>query len=516
MPGVTRRYFFFGSLLAGAIPVGGFGSAPSLKAAGYKSPNEKLNLASIGAGGQPLADLVDAEAEFENVVALADCDWKRGAPGFERYPKAARYKDFRQMLDKSGKDIDAVVIGTPDHNHAICALACMQLGKHVYVEKPLTKTVWEARLLAQAAEKYKVATQMGNQGYSHDATRVAAEILWSGEIGDVTEVHGWTGRAAWPLAIQKTPPPAPVPATLDWDVWLGGAAWREFTAGDAAYREEAAAQMARLPRRGGPPPSGRPRTGATMLSSNWSPDFGFYLPWNWRAFYDFSSGYFGDFGIHLFGPANWALELHPKYLLSIEVLKKGGTSPFMYAMQNSVKYNFAARGSMPPVSVYWSDGVDGVDYTPPGMTAEEARRVPGQGPQVGPASIPWPYNCIFVGTKGCMATGGRGEAVGLLPASRWAEYKLPYPYLTRSPGASTGDDHGAHCRDWVRACKGGAPACSNFGVSAPYTEWVILGAVASHYEGKLLWDHQKMEFTNNKDASRWIRSAYRKGWEPKL
>ena len=180
MAQVTRRYFFFGSLLAGAIPVGGFGSTPSLKAAGYKSPNEKLNLASIGAGGQPLADLVDAEAEVENVVALADCDWKRGAPGFERYPRAARYKDFRQMLDKSGQEIDAVVIGPPDHNHSICALACMQLGKHVYVEKPLTKTVWEARLLARAAEKYRVATQMGNQGYSHDATRVAAEILWSG------------------------------------------------------------------------------------------------------------------------------------------------------------------------------------------------------------------------------------------------------------------------------------------------------------------------------------------------
>ena len=359
MPTFSRRYFFMGSLLAGAIPATGFGSVPSLRAAGYKSPNEKLNLASIGAGGQPLADLADAEADFENVVALADCDWSRGAIGFERYPRATRYKDFRQMLDKSGKDIDAVIVGTPDHNHAICALACMQLGKHVYVEKPLTKTVWEARLLAQAAEKYKVATQMGNQGYSHDATRVAAEIIWSGEIGDVTEVHGWNGRAAWPLAIQKLPPPTPVPETLDWDLWLGGAAWREFTAGDDTYREEAAAQMARTARRASRPLSAKARTGAELFSSNWSADFGFYLPWNWRGFYDFSSGFFGDFGIHLFGPTNWALRLHPKYLRSIEVLKKEGTSPFMYAMQNSVKYEFAVRGNMPPVSVYWSDGVDG-------------------------------------------------------------------------------------------------------------------------------------------------------------
>src|SRR4051795_3986031 len=185
--GFSRRYFFYGTLLAGAVPRGGFGSTTSLKAAGYKSPNEKLNLAAIGAGGQPAADLRLAYAGVENVVALADVDWARGNEGFERFPKATKYKDYRQMLDKHGKDIDAVVIGTPDHMHATCAVACMQLGKHVYVEKPLTRTSWEARMLGVAAEKYKVATQMGNQGYSHDATRVACEIFWSGEIGEVKE-----------------------------------------------------------------------------------------------------------------------------------------------------------------------------------------------------------------------------------------------------------------------------------------------------------------------------------------
>src|SRR5712691_3878672 len=164
---ISRRYFFRGALLAGAVPRGGFGSTPSLKALGYKSPNEKLNLAAIGAGGQPAADLRQAQAGVENVVALADVDWTRGGESFERFPKAPRYKDFRQMLDKQGKEIDAVVIGPPDHMHALCALPCMQLGKHVYVEKPLTRTSWEARQLTLAAEKYKVATQMGNQGYSH-------------------------------------------------------------------------------------------------------------------------------------------------------------------------------------------------------------------------------------------------------------------------------------------------------------------------------------------------------------
>jgi predicted dehydrogenase len=191
---VPRRVFLRRVTLAAAgLPVLTLGSIRSLRALGYKSPNEKLNLAAIGAGGQPFSDLHDAHAGVENVVALADVDWKRGAPGFATFPKAAKYKDFRQMLDKSGRDIDAVVIGTPDHMHAACALACMQLGKHVYVEKPLTRTPWEARLLTQAAQRFKVATQMGNQGYSHDATRVACEILWSGEIGDVREVHAWTG-----------------------------------------------------------------------------------------------------------------------------------------------------------------------------------------------------------------------------------------------------------------------------------------------------------------------------------
>ena len=232
---MSRRHFFFGPLLAGAIPSGGFGSNASLKTLGYKSPNEKLNLAAIGAGGQPASDLRAAHAGVENVVALADVDWARGKPSFERFPKAAKFKDFRQMLDKAGRDIDAVVIGTPDHMHATCAVACMQAGKHIYVEKPLTRTAWEARLLTMAAEKYKVATQMGNQGYSHDATRVACEILWSGEIGDVKEVHAWTGRPSWPQEMPKLPAPTPVPETLDWDLWLGGAAARPFSAGDAEY-----------------------------------------------------------------------------------------------------------------------------------------------------------------------------------------------------------------------------------------------------------------------------------------
>ena len=233
--GISRRHFFFGTLLAGVVPRGGFGRVPSLKALGYQSPNEKMNIAAVGAGGRALSVL--ASLDSENIVAMADVDWVRGAEGFKRWAKATKYKDYRQMLDKE-KSIDAVTVVIPDHMHANVALAAMQRGKHVYVEKPLTRTPWEARLLTDAAAKYKVATQMGNQGYSHEATRVAAEIIWSGEIGDVTEVHSFRGRASWPQGMPTLPAAEKVPDTLDWDLWLGNAAMRPYTSGDDGYRKE--------------------------------------------------------------------------------------------------------------------------------------------------------------------------------------------------------------------------------------------------------------------------------------
>ena len=547
----SRRHFFFGALLAGAVPSGGYSSTPSLTKLGYKSPNEKLNLAAIGAGSQPYIDLRYAWAlGSENVVALADCDWERGQQGFTAFPNAAKYKDFRQMLDKSGKDIDAVVVGPPDHLHATCALACMQMGKHVYLEKPLTRTAWEARILAQALEKYPVATQMGNQGYSHDATRVACEIFWSGEIGDVSEVHAWTRRAAWPQGMTKTPPPTPVPATLDWDLWLCGAALRHYTVGDKDYEDFVAARNAS----GGRGPAvasaagaaGRGAGGGRSLSAEdpliqLAPQGGgFYMPWNWRGFYDFGSSLIGDWGIHILGPANWALQLHPKYLISVECIKKDSMPPLTFPDELAFRFDFAARPNMPPVSVYWYHHANGDAYSPSGMTAEQARKIPGTGPQVGPPPAAAPsgaaaraggvagtrgggpgqqgsgYNCIFVGTKGYMGTSGRGEGVGLLPGSRWADYKLPNAYLTRSPGASTGNNHPAHIRDWVRGCKGGAVPCSNFSIAGPYTEWMILAAAAVHAEGKLMWDYPKGEFTNNKDVNKWVKPTFRKGWEIKL
>ena len=510
MADCSRRHFLFGTLLAGVIPRAGFGSVPSLKYLGYQSPNEKMNIAGVGAGGR--AGSVLGALSSENIVALADVDWARAAEGFARWEKATKYKDFRQMLDKE-KGIDAVTVIVPDHMHATVALAAMERGKHVYVEKPLTRTPWEARLLTDAAVKYKVATQMGNQGYSHDATRVAAEIIWSGEIGDVTEVRSFRGRASWPQGMPALPAPEKLPETLDWDLWLGGAPMRPYTSGDAAYRQE--------------------------YPNN---QFGFYLPFNWRGFYDFGSSLIGDWGIHQLGPANLALRLGSP--ISVECLKLGeGQSPYTFPRGGvSLKWEFAARENMPPVAIYWSDTGD--LYTPDGMTVEEMRAIPGTGPQIesgaaeggrgGRGAPPAPgapaaqgatapgggrgrgggggqpqgsgYNTVFVGTKGFLGTGGRGESVGLLPGSRWAEYRLPPRMLTRSPG---------HQRDWVRACKGGEPACSNFSIAGPYTEWMVLGAIAARVPGKLLWDPKKMEFTNNREANRYVRPVFRKGWELK-
>src|SRR5205085_4192217 len=226
--GISRRYFFYGSLLAGAVPVACYVSVHSLRALGYKPFYDKLNVASIGCGGQG-GVILNQAAQTENIVALCDVDEARASANFEKFRKAPKYKDFRAMLDKEGKNIDACTIGIPDFMHATVALVCMQRGKHVYVEKPLTRTPWEARLLLEAAAKYQVATQMGNQGFSHECTRVAAEMVWSGAIGDVTEAHISTTPGTHPTGLLEPPPTEAVPPTLAWENWLGAAAERPFS-----------------------------------------------------------------------------------------------------------------------------------------------------------------------------------------------------------------------------------------------------------------------------------------------
>ncbi|MEK7408777.1 MAG: Gfo/Idh/MocA family oxidoreductase [Acidobacteriota bacterium] len=512
--GLSRRHFFYGGLLAGAVPGAGFGSVPSLKALGWKSPNEKLNIAAIGAGGRGAVDI--AGCASENIVALADPDARSAEKTFKQYEKAPKYADFRKMLDREARNIDAVIIATPDHMHAMPAMWSMERGKHVFVEKPLTRTVWEARKLTEAAAKYKVATQMGNQGYSNDGARIAAEILWSGEIGNVTEVHAWTTRPIWPQGMTGIPKEEPVPPTLDWDLWLGMASMRPYTSGGVD--------------------SGKTKPGSF--------GGGFYQPFNWRGFFDFGCGPLGDMACHLLGAVNMALMLGAP--TSVEVIKQEGKSSFAFPKKSVTVFEFPARRNMSPVKIYWYDAASGPMYRPEGIPESEpliggagafgrAPAMPGVRPGGGPPRAPGAVpggagtpgapagpggqgrapgrfgpggfagreGVVYVGDKGTITTDTYGASVRLLPESRHKDYKPPSELLTRSPG---------HYRDWIRACKGGEPACSNFSVAGPFTEWIVMGVIALHFEGKLEWDSARMRFTNNKEANKYVKPSFRKGW----
>ncbi len=451
--GFSRRHFFYGTLLAGAVPAAGFGSSPSLKRLGYKSPNEKLNLAAIGAGGKGAEDI--ARCESENLVALADPDDKRAEQTFAKFPRVPKYKDFRRMLDAEGRNIDAVLISCPDHVHGTAAMWAMERGKHVYCQKPLTHTVWEAHQLTLAAAKYGVATQMGNQGYSQPGTRECCEIVWSGEIGDVREVHAWTNRPDpyWPQGPEVVPKEEAVPPTLDWDRWLGGSEPRPYSPA--------------------------------------------YVPMSWRAFPDFGCGAIGDMACHILGAPNWALQLRAP--TSVECIRMEGKAQYTFPYRVTIRFEFPARGSMPPVTLYWYDRV---------LSQPKFAGVP-DGEVLGDEGI---NGTLFIGDKGMLTTGCYGENTRLVPAARMKEYKMPPQVLTRSPGPAEEWKSG-HYRDWLRACKGGTPACSNFGISGPFTTWALLGVIAMRVEGKLLWDAGKMRFTNNREANALLMPHFRKGWK---
>lgn len=444
----SRRHFFYGALLAGAVPAGGFGSVSSLRRLGYKSPNEKLNIAAIGAGGKGNFDINSCLPE--NFVAFADPDEKRAEKTFKQFPNVPKYKDFRRMLDRHEREIDAVTISCPDHMHGTAAMWAMARGKHVYCQKPLVRTVWEALELKKAAEKYKVATQMGNQGYSNEGARQCCEMIWDGAIGQVTEVHAWTNRplAYWPQGPNVVPTEAPIPPTLDWEAWLGCATNRPYSPA--------------------------------------------YLPLNWRGFPDFGCGAVGDMACHILGTPNMALWLADP--VSVECLSIEGEGKYTFPRKTLIRYDFPARGTMPPVKVFWHDDMK----AQPDIPGVPAGELLGDSDTNG---------SVFIGDKGLITTGCYGIGTRLVPAAKMKDYKMPQQLLTRSPG---------HYRDWIRACKGGAPSCSNFSVAGPFVEWMLLGVVAMRLgvsAGKLEWDAKKKRFTNNSKANELLKPNFRKGWK---
>ncbi len=438
---ISRRKFMGSTVAAGAA----FTIVPSyvLGGPGKTPPSEKLNIATIGAGGMGAGNT--KRCSGENIVALCDVDFDRAKKTFAAFPKAKRYKDFRVMLDKQ-KDIDAVIVATPDHTHAVAAMMAIKMGKHVYVQKPLTHTVHEARMLTEAAREMKVATQMGNQGHSRDDCRFTKEWLADGAIGDVREVHCWTNRPVWPQGILKPKDTPAIPKKLDWDLWLGPAPHRPYNPA--------------------------------------------YVPFNWRGWMDFGCGALGDMACHVMDSAFWGLDL--KYPTSVEAscsrthkVKNSETFP----RSSVVHYTFPARGNMPEVKLHWYDG----GLLPERFAEMDPRsKLPGSG-------------TVFVGDKGILMSGQYGESPQIIPESRRREYKRPAETLKRIKGS--------HEQNWIDACKGGQPACSNFDYSGPFTETVVMGNLAIRMPGKkLYWDGENMKVTNNDAANEFVTKTYRQGW----
>lgn len=413
------------------------------------SPSSKLNIAAIGVGGMGRANL--RRCRLENIVALCDVDSKYAEKTFQDYPNAARYSDYRVMLEKQ-KDIDAVIIATPDHTHAVITMAAIEAGKHVYCQKPLTHTVYEARKITDAARKAKVQTQMGNQGHSSDAIRQVREWVQSGSIGDVKEVHAWTDRpnsGPWyaNFAARELPEQAKAPDSLDWDLWLGPARNQPF-----------------------------------------SPAF---HPFKWRAWLDFGTGALGDMGCHILDPACWALELYQPSSVTAEVKHlKPELAGKAFPISAKVTYEFPQRGKLCPMKLVWYDG--NYDVPRPAML-EKDRKMPASG-------------ALIFGEKETIMHGSHGaHGAKVIPEARMKAFERPEKTIERVKGG--------HETDWIRACKTGKPASSNFGdYGGLLTEMVLLGMAAQRVPGeKLTWNADKLEF-DNKNANQFLHTPYRDGW----
>jgi predicted dehydrogenase len=444
----SRREFIRRSVfLAGTA--GSFSIVPRSVLGGLRNvpPSDKLNIAGIGVGGQGSSNL--RRLETENIVALCDVDPAYVAETVAAYPKAKFYVDYREMLDKQ-KDIDAVMIATPDHTHAVIAVAAMAEGKHVYCEKPLTHDVYEARMLAKASVEAKVATQMGNQGNSLEGHRLICEWIWAGIIGEVHAVDAWCslsyypwGHAYWSSQWSDRPKDTPpVPERLNWDLWIGPAPMRPY------HRA--------------------------------------YHPLTWRSWWDFGSGMMGDRGAHTLDSVFSALKLDPP--LSIEATSCGGT-PDVHPVSAIVTFRFAGRPGMPPVKLTWYEGT----RPPHPEELEDDREMPAEG------------GAFFKGTKGTIMCGHYGQNPQIIPQARMDATELPEKTLPRVEGG--------HYQNWVRACKGGPPGGSCFTHSGPLTEICVLGNIAKRVDRRITWDPEGMEVTNYPQANQYVRTEYRKGWK---
>ena len=462
----SRRKF----IRDGAIAATGFFIVPRhVLGKGYIAPSDKLNIAAIGAGGKGESDIANFfKSGNANIIALCDVDDRQCVKSRETFPKATYYKDFRQMLEKEQKNIDAVSVSTPDHTHAVAALSAMQLGKHVYVQKPLTHDIYEARTLTEAAKRYKVVTQMGNQGSSSDGVRQMQEWYKAGVIGDAHTIICWTNRPVWPQGFGKPTGKEEVPAELDWDLWLGPNEFEEYHKG--------------------------------------------YVPFNWRGYWTFGTGALGDMGCHIIDPAFKTVGLgYPSEVeCSVANIYEKMWNPAYYPdscpAASSLKLKFPMKNGKPDVKLYWMDG--GIMPERPDELLEGEKMGNDDG------------GAIIVGTKGKMMCGTYGLNPTLLPTSRNKEINIPQT-LPRVAGG-----HNGHYAQWVNACIAGygkQQVSSPFEYAGPLTETILMGNLAlrawlvkenNKFTGrkKLLWDAENMKITNYDAANQFVKRTYRGGW----
>jgi len=442
---VSRRDFMGG--LAAGVAAFTFVPRDVLGGRGGQAASEKLNIAGIGVGGRGASDINGVSSE--NIVALCDVDSGRAGGTFKKHPKAKVYKDFRRMLDKECKNIDAVVIGAPDHIHAPAAIRAMKMGKHVYCEKPMAHSIYEARRMTEVAKEMGVVTQMGNQGHAGEGLRLYWEYINSGVLGTIREVHVWSDRAGtrerpwWPQGVDRPKDTPAVPDTLDWNSWLGPARWRPYHSA--------------------------------------------YVPFKWRGWWDFGCGAIGDMAVHNADPAFFALDLGAPTAVEAETSKVyDETLP----VWNIIKFDFPAKGSRPAVKMTWYDGGK-LPERPAEL--EEGRRLGGNG-------------ILFVGTKGKLLGPSHAGAPRLIPESFMRKVGKPKKVLERSPG------HHKEWILACKAGKP-KMAKSGFWYAGPFTESLLVGNLAVRLGKRVEWDAKTLRSPNCPEADNYVSKFYRAGWE---
>lgn len=423
---------------------------------GQGAPSEKINFAAIGAGGRAAADIEGLLRTGGRLAAFADVDAQRAGKAIESYKDARRFTDFREMLDKVGDRIDAVLVGTPDHFHSVAAMAAIKLRKHVYCEKPLAHSVWEVRELLKAAKANNVVTQLGNQGHSTESIRVYREMVEDGAIGRVHTIHA--GCKSSNSRIELLPMLAEkheVPEGLDWNLWLGPAEYRPYNP--------------------------------------------VYLPGKWRSWRAFGTGTIGDWTCHVIDPSFWALDLGAPATIKVE--RAEGWDPVKhretFPKGSIIRFNFAAKGKRGPVTLYWHDGAETIpapEIWPQVLKETPGRRLVDTG-------------ALVYGDKGVIMHGSHGaSAPRILPESAMKAYKVPEKTLARAPQSN-------HYQDFINAIREGRQAGSDFSYGGPLTEIALLGNIAQLFPGEeLRWDSANMRFTDHAEATRLLTPRFREGW----